>query len=83
LKYKNVPNNAKVALVIDDLESINPWRPRGIKIHGIADLTTRQGYVGAGTYIKIKPKEKWSWGVEEPALRGGKPVMKKSKTIED
>jgi hypothetical protein len=25
----------------------------------IADLTTRQGYVGAGTYIRITPKEKW------------------------
>lgn len=83
LKYKNIQNNPKVSLVIDDLESINPWRPRGIKIHGIADLTTRQGYVGAGTYIRIKPKEKWSWGVEEPAMKDGKPVMKKSKTAED
>jgi pyridoxamine 5'-phosphate oxidase family protein len=82
-KYKNVQENAKVALVIDDQESIDPWRPRGIKIHGIADLTTRQGSVGAETYIRIKPKEKWSWGVEEPALRDGKPVMKKSKATED
>jgi pyridoxamine 5'-phosphate oxidase family protein len=79
LKYKNVQNNPKVALVIDDVESTNPWRPRGIKIHGVADLIKRQGYVGAGTYIRIKPEEKWSWGIEEPALRDGKPVMKKSK----
>lgn len=78
LKYKNIQNNPKVSLVIDDLESINPWGPRGIKIHGIADLTTRQGYAGAGTYIRIKPKEKWSWGIEEPAS-----VMKKSKATED
>jgi pyridoxamine 5'-phosphate oxidase family protein len=68
-----------VSLVIDDLESVNPWRPRGIKIHGIADLTTREGYAGAGTYIRIEPREKWSWGIEEPAIREDKPVIKKSK----
>jgi len=83
LKYKNVQNNPKVSLVTDDLESINPWRPRGIKVHGIADLTTREGYVGTATYNRIKPKEKWSWGIEEPAIRNGKPVMKKSKTTDD
>jgi pyridoxamine 5'-phosphate oxidase family protein len=83
LKYKNTQNNPKVSLVIDDLESTNPWRPRGIKIHGIADLTAREGHVGAATYIRIKPKEKWSWGIEEPAIREGKPVMKKSKATGD
>jgi pyridoxamine 5'-phosphate oxidase family protein len=83
LKYKNVQNNPKVALVIDDLQSVNPWRPRGIKIHGVADLAKRQGYVGAGTYIRIRPKETWSWGIEEAAIREGKPVMKKSKAAGD
>jgi len=82
LKYKNVQANPKVSLVIDDAESIDPWRPRGIKIHGVADLTTRQGYAGAGTYIRIKPREKWSWGIEEPAIVDGKPVMKRSKAQE-
>jgi pyridoxamine 5'-phosphate oxidase family protein len=42
-KYKNVPKNNKVALVIDDLRSIDPWDPRGIKIYGTADFVTRQG----------------------------------------
>jgi pyridoxamine 5'-phosphate oxidase family protein len=79
LKYKNTQSNPKAALVVDDVESVNPWRPRGIKIHGVTDLTTRQGYVGAGSYIRIKPKETWSWGIEEPAIQAGKPVMKKSK----
>jgi pyridoxamine 5'-phosphate oxidase family protein len=79
LKYKNVQTNPKISLAIDDLESINPWLPRGIKIHGIADFTTRRGYVGAATYIRIKPKEKWSWGIEEPAIVEGKPVIKKAK----
>jgi pyridoxamine 5'-phosphate oxidase family protein len=83
LKYKNAQNNPKAALVIDDLESVDSWMPRGIKIHGVADLTTRRGYVGPGTYIRIKPKETWSWGIEEPAIKEGKPVMKKSKATSD
>jgi pyridoxamine 5'-phosphate oxidase family protein len=83
LKYKNIQANPKTSLVIDDLESTNPWRPRGIKIHGIADVTTREGYVGAATYIRIKPKEKWSWGIDEPAIKEGKPVMDESKATGD
>jgi pyridoxamine 5'-phosphate oxidase family protein len=64
-KYKNIQSNAKVALVVDDLESVDPWRPRNIKIHGRADVVEREkGYMGAGTYIRIKPERKWSWGLK-------------------
>lgn len=31
-KYKNVLKNNKVAIVIDDLKTIDPWDPRGIKV---------------------------------------------------
>jgi len=71
-KYKNVQGNPKVALVIDDMESVDPWRPRGIRIYGMADITTRKGYVGSASYVRIRPEAKWSWGVEEPAFREGK-----------
>ncbi len=64
LKYKNVQVNPKVSLVIDDLETGHQWKPRGIKIRGIADLTTREGYAGSGTYIRINPEVKRSWGIE-------------------
>ena len=72
-KYKNVLKNNKVALVIDDLETVNPWAPRGIRIYGTADIVTRQGgYMDRAhsssssppSYIRIKPLQKWSWGVE-------------------
>ena len=68
LKYQNVQVNPKVSLVIDDLETVDPWKPRGIKVHGTADLTTREGYTGSGTYIRIKPEVKWSWGIEGPTM---------------
>src|ERR687896_1314489 len=42
-KYKNVLQNNKVAIVIDDLKSVDPWDPRGMKIYGTADIVTRQG----------------------------------------
>jgi pyridoxamine 5'-phosphate oxidase family protein len=29
--YRNVLKNNKVALVIDDMKSIDPWDPRGMK----------------------------------------------------
>jgi pyridoxamine 5'-phosphate oxidase family protein len=39
-KFKNVKaGNLWVALVIDDLASVSPWTPRGIKIHGKAEIT--------------------------------------------
>jgi pyridoxamine 5'-phosphate oxidase family protein len=45
-KYKNVKKNPIVALVVDDLKSVNPWEPRGIRNYGIADIVTRQdGYM--------------------------------------
>jgi len=78
LKYKNISKNNKVALVIDDLETINPWRPRGIRVYGIADVVTRQGgYMSfidnsQTRYLRIRPKKKWSWGIENPIFMGGK-----------
>ncbi|MDQ3837373.1 MAG: PPOX class F420-dependent oxidoreductase [Thermoproteota archaeon] len=42
-KYKNILKNNKVALVIDDLRTVNPWAPRGVRIYGTADIVTRQG----------------------------------------
>ncbi len=31
-RYKNIiSGNSRISLVVDDLVSINPWRPRGIK----------------------------------------------------
>ena len=62
-KYRNVLKNAKVAIVIDDLKSIDPWDPRGIRIHGTADITTRKdGYMESTDhpnpqYIRITPQE--------------------------
>jgi pyridoxamine 5'-phosphate oxidase family protein len=71
-KYKNVLRNKSIALVIDDLKSIKPWRPRGIRIYGDAEITKRQGaslekYGEFETVysIKITPRKKRSWGIDD------------------
>ena len=83
-KYKNILANNKVALVIDDLRTVNPWNPRGIRIYGLADTVDRQGGYMSNTnhpqsrYIRIKPTKKWSWGIDEPVFVEGKFNVQKS-----
>lgn len=77
-KYKNILKNKKVAVVIDDLKTVDPWDPRGIRIYGDADVVTRQGGYMDQTghsehqYIRIRPNKKWSWGIDEPIFSDGK-----------
>jgi pyridoxamine 5'-phosphate oxidase family protein len=67
LKYKNLKNgNPNIALVIDDLETVNPWKPRGIKVHGTAEIVERNGRFGKGLYIEITLERFWSWGIQRP-----------------
>jgi len=63
-KCKNATKNPQVSLVIDDLKSIEPWRPRMIKIFGTADIVTRNGYLGEASYIRISPQRKTTWGLD-------------------
>ena len=84
-KFRNVLKNNKVAIVVDDLKSIDPWDPRGIRIYGTADIVTRQGGYMENTdqpnpqYIRVNPKKKWSWGVEQPVFVQGKFNVNKAK----
>jgi pyridoxamine 5'-phosphate oxidase family protein len=56
-KFRNVrAGSTKVALVIDDLVSVNPWTVRGLRIYGNAELLVReQGQFGPGEYMRITP----------------------------
>jgi len=77
-KYKNiVTGHRKVSLLIDDLKSFRPWQPRGIRIHGIAEVARRQGHLGPGSYLAITPLVSWSWGVEDSEPEPGKVGPKK------
>lgn len=58
LKFQNLVQNKKVAMVIDDLVTVSPWRPRGVEVRGVAEL----GREGGRPYVKVSPLVKRSWG---------------------
>jgi len=69
-KYRNLrAGNNKVALVVDDLESVQPWKPRGIRIYGTAEFVEWEGRFGLKTTMRITPHTSWSWGIE-PHVEG-------------
>src|SRR3954452_11545305 len=36
-KFRDVDRTGRAAIVIDDLESTDPWRPRGVEVRGRAE----------------------------------------------
>jgi pyridoxamine 5'-phosphate oxidase family protein len=76
-KFLNVQaGHAKVALVVDDLVSTDPWTPRFLRVYGTAERMERPGRFGPGTYLRITPEISWSWNLEgrpygDDALRQG------------
>jgi pyridoxamine 5'-phosphate oxidase family protein len=72
-KYRDVKRSGRAAIVIDDLASVDPWRPRGIEVRGRADAVT-----DPGPMIRIHPDRVVSWGLDAgsddaEASPGGKP----------
>jgi pyridoxamine 5'-phosphate oxidase family protein len=58
-KYRDVARSGRAAIVIDDLASVDPWRPRGIEIRGSADV------LDDPPRIRIRPQRVVSWGLED------------------
>lgn len=77
-KWRDVHKNPKVALVVDDLASIQPWRPRGIEIRGEAEVLHSGGKtVNPGfndEMFRIKPARIYSWGLVEGHRGSGRDV---------
>jgi pyridoxamine 5'-phosphate oxidase family protein len=65
-KFRNVrAGNHKVALVFDDLVSLDPFVARCIRVYGRAEGPfQRDGLVGPGLYLRIVPTTSWSWNLE-------------------
>jgi pyridoxamine 5'-phosphate oxidase family protein len=60
-KFLNVQaGNHKVALVVDDLVSTDPWTPRFLRVYGTAELIEREGQFGTAQYMRITPVISWS-----------------------
>ncbi len=63
VRYRNLLANPRATIVIDDLASVDPWTPRGVKVRGSATLEEGRG----GLRIRIVPETVWSWGVNQGA----------------
>jgi pyridoxamine 5'-phosphate oxidase family protein len=74
-KFRNVAENGRVAFVVDDLASMQPWRPRCVEIRGDGEAITeptdsawesrlaQTGFDGA--IIRIHPKRIISFGIDD------------------
>jgi pyridoxamine 5'-phosphate oxidase family protein len=77
-KYRDVLTNPRVAFVVDDIASVNPWRVRGIEIRGEAEVLDTGGTElmrgFAPEMFRITPKRIVSWGLEEQMSSKGRSV---------
>lgn len=67
-KWRNLRHNPKVALVVDDIVSVRPWRVRGVDIRGEAELLVGPHDLGphfSEEVIRVHPRRVHSWGLEE------------------
>ena len=66
-KWRDVMNNPKVAVVVDDIVSVNPWKVRGIEIRGEAEMLMTGGQSIVPGFdpemFRIRPKRVISWGI--------------------
>jgi pyridoxamine 5'-phosphate oxidase family protein len=59
VRYRHLSENPQATVVVDDLASVDPWRPRGVKVRGAATLEDHDGRLR----IRITPEVIWSWGI--------------------
>ena len=67
-KFRQVQQNPKVAVVVDDLVSIDPWNPRAIELRGEATILETGGKEIMPGFdddlFRIVPNHIVSWGVD-------------------
>jgi pyridoxamine 5'-phosphate oxidase family protein len=66
-KFRNVQHNARVALVVDDLVSVDPWTVRMVEIRGDAEALTDADPPIEGlsrAVIRIHPRRVFAFGID-------------------
>lgn len=74
-KYHNVKANPRASFVVDELVSVDPWRPRGLKITGPVGLGRDSR--GRPT-LMLRADTIWSWGINRGAETHFGPIEKRS-----
>lgn len=73
-KFRDASRQTDVALVVDDLASVDPWTPRGVEIRGHAETNFTGGedvgrrleapFSFSSAYIRIRPRRVLTWGID-------------------
>lgn len=63
VRYRNIQSNPRVSVVVDDLASVEPWSPRGIKVIGNAVIEE----VNGAPRFRITPTVIISWAINDTA----------------
>ncbi len=58
-KFRDAARSGRAALVVDNVASTDPWRPRGIEVRGRAEAVE-----GPEPVIRIHPERIVAWGVD-------------------
>jgi pyridoxamine 5'-phosphate oxidase family protein len=76
-RHHNVlAGNHKVALVIDDLASTQPWSPRFLRVYGTAEVMG-----GDEPYLQVTPEVSWSWNLGGAPLKRDKSFVPPKRTV--
>jgi pyridoxamine 5'-phosphate oxidase family protein len=59
-KFRDVTRTGRAAIVIDDLASTDPWRPRAVEVRGRAEAIALPTPL-----IRIYPERIVSWGLDK------------------
>ena len=58
-KFRDVVRSGRAAIVVDDLASTDPWRPRAVEVRGRAEAIHEPRPL-----IRIHPERVISWGLQ-------------------
>ena len=73
VRFRNIERNPRATIVIDDLESVEPWTPRFVKIRGAATIDQHAG----APRFRIAPRRIWTFGLESASAPGPAGVQRR------
>jgi pyridoxamine 5'-phosphate oxidase family protein len=59
-KFRDVARTGRAAIVVDDMASTDPWRPRGVEVRGRAEAVE-----DPEPLIRIHPERIFPWGLDD------------------
>ena len=59
-KFRDVARTGRAAIVVDDMASTDPWRPRGVEVRGRAEAIE-----SPEPLIRIHPERIFPWGLDD------------------